>query len=99
LGSSVEVQLEDELYGAGGTALLARLRALPEQAESVLLIGHNPGVQDLLIELASDGDPARLDSVRAGVPPAHSRPPWRGSCFRALFPTSRGEVEGRRYKR
>lgn len=68
LGSSVEVQFEEELYGAGGTALLARLRALPEQAESVLLIGHNPGVQDLLIELASDGDPARLDSVRAGFP-------------------------------
>jgi phosphohistidine phosphatase len=34
----------------------------------VLLIGHNPGVQDLLIELASDGDPARLDAVRAGFP-------------------------------
>ena len=67
-GNSVEVHTEDGLYGASGTALLMRLRALPDDVGSVLLIGHNPGVQDLLIELASDGDPARLDAVRAGFP-------------------------------
>ena len=67
-GNSVEVHTEDGLYGASGTALLMRLRALPDEVGSVLLIGHNPGVQDLLIELASDGDPARLDVVRAGFP-------------------------------
>jgi phosphohistidine phosphatase len=68
LGGSVEVRLEDGLYGASGTALLTRLRALPDEVVSVLLIGHNPGVQDLLIKLASNGDPARLDLVRAGFP-------------------------------
>ncbi len=68
LGNSVEVQIEEGLYGASGTELLARLRALPDEVQSVLLIGHNPGVQDLLIELVSDGDPARLDAVRAGFP-------------------------------
>lgn len=67
-GSSVEVRIEDGLYGASGSALLTRLRELPHEVESVLLIGHNPGVQDLLIELASDGDPARLDAVRTGFP-------------------------------
>jgi phosphohistidine phosphatase len=67
-GSSVEVQIEDELYGASAGALLMRLRALPEEVKSVLLIGHNPGVQDLLVELARDGDPATLDLVRAGFP-------------------------------
>ncbi len=68
LSKSVEVHIEDELYGASGTELLMRLRALPDEVKSALLIGHNPGVQDLLIELASDGDPARLDEVRAGFP-------------------------------
>jgi phosphohistidine phosphatase len=67
-GSSVEERIEEELCGTGGTARLARLPALSEQNAAVLLIGHNPAVQDLLIELASDGDPARLDSVRAGFP-------------------------------
>jgi phosphohistidine phosphatase len=68
LGSSIKVHFEDGLYGASGTALLVRLRALPDKVKSVLLIGHNPGVQDLLIELASEDDPARLDEVRAGFP-------------------------------
>ena len=68
LGSSIKVHFEDGLYGASGTALLMRLRALPDKVKSVLLIGHNPGVQDLLIELASEDDPARLDEVRAGFP-------------------------------
>ncbi len=68
LGSSVQVHFEDGLYGASGAALLMRLRALPDKAKSVLLIGHNPGVQDLTIELANEGDPARLDEVRARYP-------------------------------
>jgi phosphohistidine phosphatase len=68
LGHSVEAQIDDELYGASGTALLARLRALPEEVGPVLLIAHNPGVQDLLIELARDAGPARLDVLRAGFP-------------------------------
>jgi phosphohistidine phosphatase len=68
LGKSVEVLMEDDLYGASGTALMTRLRALPDETKSVLLIGHNPGVQDLLIELASGGDPARLEEVRASFP-------------------------------
>ena len=68
LGPSTEVRVEDGLYGASGAELLARLRALPDEVTSVLLIGHNPGVQDLLVELAGDGDPARLDEVRAKFP-------------------------------
>lgn len=68
LGSSVQVHFEDGLYGASGTALLARLHGLPDKVKSVLLIGHNPGVQDLLIELANEGDPVRLVEVRAGFP-------------------------------
>ncbi len=68
LPKSVEVHLEDGLYGASGATLLMRLRALPDEIKSVLLIGHNPGVQDLLIELASGRDPARMEEVRASFP-------------------------------
>ena len=60
LGASVEVSVEDALYGASSADLLDRLRVLPEQVGAVLLIGHNPAMQELATELAGDGDPASL---------------------------------------
>jgi phosphohistidine phosphatase len=45
---------EDALYLASTSRLLDRLQRLPEQAESVLLIGHNPGLHQLAALLASD---------------------------------------------
>jgi phosphohistidine phosphatase len=45
------VHVERELYGASATELLERLRRVPDSVESVLVIGHNPGIQDLAIEL------------------------------------------------
>jgi phosphohistidine phosphatase len=41
------VKVEPELYGASADELLERLRAVPDDVESVLLIGHNPGIADL----------------------------------------------------
>jgi phosphohistidine phosphatase len=51
LGRS-EVRLERELYGASAGALLARLKRLPAELDSVLVIGHNPGLQELALQLA-----------------------------------------------
>ncbi len=50
------VQIEDALYAAETAELLARLRSVPEGIESVLLIAHNPGMEDLALELASGGE-------------------------------------------
>mgnify|MGYP001160720439 CR=1 FL=1 len=55
LGNKPERHIEDSLYGADAAALLRRLRALPKRADSVLLIGHNPGLQDLALALARPG--------------------------------------------
>jgi phosphohistidine phosphatase len=41
------VSYEDELYGAGDSELLERLRKVPDDVSSVMLIGHNPGIEDL----------------------------------------------------
>lgn len=46
------IEIEDGLYAADSDRLLARLRELPETAGSVLVIGHNPGLQDLALTLA-----------------------------------------------
>jgi phosphohistidine phosphatase len=50
------VQIEDGLHAAANDELLERLRGLPEQSTSVLVIGHNPGLQELALVLAT---PAR----------------------------------------
>jgi phosphohistidine phosphatase len=49
------VRLEDELYGASAGELLDRLRHVPDWTASVMLIGHNPGLQNLALLLAADG--------------------------------------------
>lgn len=43
-----EVRFLDEIYLAEMDTLVGLVRALPEAASTVLLIGHNPGVADLV---------------------------------------------------
>lgn len=52
LGADADVRFEEELYGASGDTLLARVQALDDSVESVLVIGHNPGIGDLAMRLA-----------------------------------------------
>jgi phosphohistidine phosphatase len=47
-----EVHVESGLYGASAEQLLQRLRRVPDGVDSVMLIGHNPGMEDLAIALA-----------------------------------------------
>jgi phosphohistidine phosphatase len=54
LGEGAAVELAAELYYAP-EGVLDRLRALPESVESVMLIGHNPGLQELACVLAARG--------------------------------------------
>jgi phosphohistidine phosphatase len=51
-----DVKIEDELYGASEADLLERLRDVPEATESVMLIGHNPAIQELALSLAGGGE-------------------------------------------
>jgi phosphohistidine phosphatase len=61
-----DVHVERELYGASASELLDRLRRVPDETQSVMLIGHNPAVQELALELAADGD--RLADVERKFP-------------------------------
>lgn len=55
LGEGIPVQIERELYAASEQRLLERLRAVEDGVESVMLIGHNPGVEQLALSLAGRG--------------------------------------------
>ncbi len=65
LGDPV-VSHEDGLYHVTGEQLLARLRELPDGAGEVLVVGHNPGLQDLALELSAPG--AERDRFAAKLP-------------------------------
>src|SRR5437016_4247303 len=55
LGKQSVIELEPQLYAASEGELLERLQALPESVDSVMLIGHNPGLHELARLLASRG--------------------------------------------
>jgi phosphohistidine phosphatase len=40
-------QIDNRLYGASGDELLTVVRDLPDDVESAILVGHNPGMEDL----------------------------------------------------
>jgi phosphohistidine phosphatase len=50
-----EVVFEDGLYHASADELLRRVQAIPDEVDETLLVGHNPGLQDLALLLASSG--------------------------------------------
>lgn len=68
LGEGVDVRIEDGLYGADAEQLLDRLRAVDRSVDTVLLIGHNPGLQDIGLVLAGDGEEDALHQLRSKFP-------------------------------
>lgn len=51
---NVEIRFEPRLYGASEETLLQIVRSLSEKVHAPLLVGHNPGLQRLAIELTHD---------------------------------------------
>jgi phosphohistidine phosphatase len=68
LGKNPDVQIEPELYAASAPVLLEVLHEVPDEIESVMLIGHNPGIQDLALSLARGGP--EVVRVRSKFPTA-----------------------------
>jgi len=69
LGTSPPVSYEPQVYGATSAELLALARQTAPDIGSVLIVGHDPGVQRLALDLAGQESPA-LASVRAKFPTA-----------------------------
>ncbi|MFG2646109.1 SixA phosphatase family protein [Streptomyces sp. NPDC048436] len=60
---------EDRLYEASPGELIAVLNETPDDAQDVVLIGHNPGIQGLADILAKDSEgDARTRMERRGFP-------------------------------
>ena len=66
LGPELEIRIEPELYTFDADLLLDRVRAIHDDVDSVMLIGHNPATQELAIRLAATGE--RLDELAQKYP-------------------------------
>lgn len=55
LGLDGSARIDRDLYLAEPEIMLQRLRGVPDTAASVLMIGHNPGAEDLARRLCGDG--------------------------------------------
>lgn len=69
LDSAPQLLYEDGLYLAPAGRLIERLQLLPERSESVLLVGHNPGLHQLATTLVGDSAGER-DNLGDGFPTA-----------------------------
>jgi phosphohistidine phosphatase len=56
LPADTQTQIEAGLYGAPSGRLLNRLHEVSDDVADVMLIGHNPGIEDLATALIGSGD-------------------------------------------
>jgi phosphohistidine phosphatase len=68
LAEGTEVWEEPAIYEAGWEELLGIAQALPDGLGSAMLIGHNPGFQELAVALAAEGE--GLERMRRKFPTA-----------------------------
>lgn len=95
---NVEIHFEPRMYGASDEALLQIVRALPEKAHAPLLVGHNPGLERLAVELTHDDSKGLRHRVADKFPtaalaridlPAHrwaDIKPGSGTIAELIFP-------------
>ncbi|RJG45732.1 histidine phosphatase family protein [Mesorhizobium sp. DCY119] len=67
----VEPTFRDTLYEASAGQLLAEVRHAPEEITSLLLLGHNPGMQDFATLISGEGsDETAMQQLRKKFPTA-----------------------------
>jgi phosphohistidine phosphatase len=63
-GYDRDVAIEPDIYAAPLDTLLDVVRSLPDEASTVVIVGHNPGFEELSTALAPEGtEPVRLPTA------------------------------------
>jgi phosphohistidine phosphatase len=70
LPKGVPVSVEPRLYEATTAGFVAALRDLPNSAETIVVVGHNPSLAEAAARLAAGGDRAALARMAAKFPTA-----------------------------
>ncbi|MFE0404878.1 MULTISPECIES: histidine phosphatase family protein [Streptomyces] len=86
-GTPPPVRHDRRLYAAGVPDLLAVVHQVPPEVGTLLLVGHNPGLEELVLDLAGDGLDDLLDEVGTKFPTAAAAVlAWHGPAWRDLTP-------------
>lgn len=70
VGSDAKPEWDRRIYLASAATLLDLIQELPDTQDRVLLAGHNPGLEDLVLLLVPDGDDPLRDQVELKFPTA-----------------------------
>jgi phosphohistidine phosphatase len=70
LPTAIQCVYESRIYEAGISTLLDVLGGQPDSLQTLLLLGHNPGVQGLALKLAGRGSKNAVVRLRHEFPPA-----------------------------
>lgn len=68
LAATGRIEFEQGLYLASANEMLRRLRRIEDSVPSVMLVGHNPGMQELAVNLCGGGDVDTLARLRSKYP-------------------------------
>lgn len=64
LGAEVPVRFDERVYAAEPEDLLEVVSEVPEEVRTLLLVGHNPGLEDLAVRLAGEAaDPTEAQEL------------------------------------
>lgn len=55
-GASFDVREDQRIYLAEPEVLIDAIRSAPEDAKRLMIVGHNPGLQELVVALATPGE-------------------------------------------
>jgi phosphohistidine phosphatase len=81
------VRRDPRLYAADVPDLLEAVHEVSPEVETLLLVGHNPGLEELVLELAGDSLDDALDEVRVKFPTsAIAVLAWHGTGWQGLAP-------------
>jgi phosphohistidine phosphatase len=87
LGEDIPANIDDALYMASAADLLHQVQDLDDSMAAAMLVGHNPGLQDLALRLAGRGKAGSRNRMRSKFPTAAlAVPTCPGRQWRAMKP-------------
>ncbi len=68
--TDVDVRLTRDLYEAGEDRMIDQIRAQGGNARTLLVLGHNPGLQETALALIGSGSPSHVEDIEKKFPTA-----------------------------
>jgi phosphohistidine phosphatase len=93
-----EIQFEESVYGASSAELIKLIRRLPEERTSAMIVGHNPGLEDLVGRLTGRSErmpTAALACIEFQIDRWEDASDGEGKLAWLLTPKQLGEQSGK----